>query len=111
MDREAVSTTTPADNLLITDERGMMSTYLFPGNVLIDASELDNLPWGAVIVDARGHEWRHASFYYDDPKMDPGTLYWTDARRKDGPMFVSDTVELPARLLYATGIYAPGPDH
>jgi hypothetical protein len=44
-----------------------------------------------------------------DPKVDPGTCYWTDARRKVAPMFLSDTIALPARLLYATGIYAPGP--
>jgi hypothetical protein len=86
-----------------------MSTYPFPDNILIDESELDALPWGAIIVDSVGHEWRHASFYCEDPDFDTGNLYWTDARRKDGPMFASDTVPLPARLLYATGIYAPSP--
>jgi hypothetical protein len=84
-----------------------VSTY--PFNILLDESELEALPYGAVIVDSAGHEWQHASFYYDDPEIDPGTLYWTDARRNGGPMFLSDTIPLPARLLYAPGIYAPGP--
>jgi hypothetical protein len=51
-----------------------MSTYPFPDNILIDTGELDALPWGAIIVDAQGHEWRHDSFYYDDPKVDPGNV-------------------------------------
>lgn len=75
-----------------------MSTDHLPGNILIDASELDALPEGAVVISLRSN--------------DVGRVYakWPQHHLADhyGPWYptgyevpcLSDAIELPAKLIW-----------